>query len=161
MKSALPILFWVSLKQPRLTRCVFRFVCQRGLSRIDELERVVRFVLHAGSNRERIMNHPFFIFDRLPEVGRRPRRAARVVTGLPAGLRKARNDTSRFAPIGARVRAERKPFALRGAPQPAAIGRPKLPRRRVAGFGRMLHPISLFRVTPAGGGSMRDGRQPC
>ncbi|MCA8383194.1 hypothetical protein LGN22_30235 [Burkholderia cenocepacia] len=107
------------------------------------------------------MNDPFFIFDRLPEVGRRPRRVARVVKGLPTGLRIVRNGTGRFAPIGARVRAERKPFALRGAPQPAAIGRPKLPRRRVAGFGRMLHPISLFRVTPAGGGSIRGGRQPC
>ncbi|AZQ53045.1 hypothetical protein [Burkholderia cenocepacia] len=107
------------------------------------------------------MNDPFFIFSRLQAVGRRPRRAARVVTGLPAGLRKARNGNARFAPIGARVRAACKPFALRGAPQPAAIGRPKPPRRRVAALGRMLHPISLFRVTPAGGGSVRDGGQPC
>ncbi len=161
LKSALPILFWVSLKQPRLTRCVFRFVCQRGLSWIDELERVVRFVLRARSNRERVMNDPLFIFDRLPAVGRRPRRAARVITGLPPGLRKARNGNTRFAPIGARVRAARKPFALSSAPQPAAIGRAKPPRRRVAGLGRMLHPISLFRVTPTGGGSVRDGRRPC
>ncbi|NTZ10845.1 hypothetical protein [Burkholderia metallica] len=107
------------------------------------------------------MNDPFFIFDRLPEVGRRPRRAARVVTGLSAGLRTARNGTRRFAPIGARVRAARKPFALRGAPQPAAIGRPKPPRRRVATLGRMLHHISFFWVTPAGGGSVRDGGRPC
>ncbi|WP_256121861.1 hypothetical protein [Burkholderia sp. A2] len=161
MKSALPILFWVSLKQPRLTRCVFRFVCQRGLSRIDELERVVRFVLRARLNRERIMNDPFLLFDRLPGVGRRPRRAARVVTGLPAGLRTARNGTSRLAPIGARVRAARKPFALRGAAQPAAIGQPKLPRRRVAALGSVQHPISFFRVMPAIGSTVRDGGRPC
>jgi len=107
------------------------------------------------------MNDPFFIFDRLTEVGRRPRRAARVVTGLPAGLRVARNGNGRFAPIGARVRTARKPFALRREAPPAAIGRPKPPRRRVAALGRVLHPISLFRVTPAGGGSVRDGGRPC
>ncbi|MCA8105311.1 hypothetical protein SB394_09195 [Burkholderia sp. BCCIQ04A] len=159
IRASRPIL--VSLKQPRLTRCVFRFVCQRDRSRIDELERVVRFVLRAGSNRERIMNDPFFIFDRLPGVGRRPRRAARVVTGLPAGLRIARNGTGRFAPTGARIRLTRKPFVLRGAGQPAAIGRPKPPRRRVAAPGRLLHPVSFFRVTLAGGGSALDGGRPC
>ncbi|MET1478771.1 MULTISPECIES: hypothetical protein [Burkholderia] len=161
LKSALPILFWVALKQPRLMRCVFRLVCQRGLSWIDELERVVRFVLRARFNPERIMNDPYFIFDRLPEVGRRPRRAARVVTGLPVGLRAARNGTRRFAPTGARVRAVRKPFALRGAPQPAAIGRPKPPRRRIAARGRVVHPVSFFRVMPAVGGAVRDGGRPC
>ncbi|MBR8278534.1 hypothetical protein KDX15_32285 [Burkholderia cenocepacia] len=107
------------------------------------------------------MNDPFFIFDRLPEVGRRPRRVARVVKGLPTGLRKARNGTSRFAPIGARVRAARKPFALRRATQPAAIGRPKPPRRRVATRGRVLHHISFFHVPPAGGGSVREEGRPC
>ncbi|WP_244107415.1 hypothetical protein [Burkholderia sp. BCC0419] len=162
IRASHPIL--VSLKQSRLTRCVFRFVCQRGLSRIDELERVVRFVLRARSNRERIMNDPFFTFGRLTEVGRRPRRAARVarvIAGLPAGLRVARNGNGRFTPIGARRRAARKPFALRRANPPAAMGRSKLPRRRVAALGRVLHPISFFCVTPAGGGSVRDGGPPC
>ncbi|WP_175832917.1 hypothetical protein [Burkholderia cenocepacia] len=107
------------------------------------------------------MNHPFFIFDRLPEVGRRPRRAARVVTGLPAGLRIVRNGTGRFASIGAWVRGARKPFTLRRATQPAAIGRPKPPRRRVATRGRVLHHISFFHVPPAGGGSVREEGQPC
>ncbi|WP_249207083.1 hypothetical protein [Burkholderia cenocepacia] len=159
IRASHPIL--VSLKQPRLTRCVFRFVCQRDLSRIDELERVVRFVLRARSNRERIMNDPFFIFDRLPEVGRRPRRVARVVKGLPTGLRIARNGAGRFASIGAWVRGARKPFALRRAAQPAAIGRAKPPRRRVATPGRVLHHISFFGVAPARGGFVRDGRRPC
>jgi hypothetical protein len=103
----------------------------------------------------------FFIFDRLPEVGRRPRRVARVVKGLPTGLRIARNGTGRFASIGAWVRGARKPFALRRAAQPAAIGRPKPPRRRVATPGRVLHHISFFGVAPARGGFVRDGRRPC
>ncbi|OXI28375.1 hypothetical protein CFB89_29310 [Burkholderia sp. AU16741] len=107
------------------------------------------------------MNDPFLVFDRLPEVGRRPRRAARAFKGLPAGLRMARNGTGRAAPIGARVRAARKPFALRGAARPAAIGRPKLPRRRVAARGWALHPISFFWAAPKGGGTVRDGGQPC
>ncbi|WP_257139957.1 hypothetical protein [Burkholderia sp. MSMB1826] len=159
IRACHPIL--VSLKQPRLTRCVFRFVCQRGLSRIDELERVVRFVLRARSNRERIMNDPFLTSDRLTEGGRRPRRVVRVVAGLSAGLRVARNGNGRFAPIGARVRAARKPLALRRIDPPAAIGRPKLPRRRVATRGRALHHISFFFATPASGGALRDGRRPC
>ncbi len=110
------------------------------------------------------MTDPFFTFDRPTEVGHRPRRVvrvARVIAGLPAGLRVARNGNVRFAPIGARRRAARKPFALRRADPPAAMGRSKLPRRRVATLGRVLHPISFFCVTPAGGGSVRDGRRPC
>ncbi|KWO46691.1 hypothetical protein WT97_09905 [Burkholderia sp. MSMB1459WGS] len=104
------------------------------------------------------MNDPFLTSDWLTEVGRRPRR---VVAGLSAGLRVARNGNGRFAPIGARVRAARKPFALRRIDPPAMIGRPKLPRRRVATRGRALHHISFFFATPAGGGSVRDGRRPC
>ncbi|MPV57350.1 hypothetical protein CFB46_31665 [Burkholderia sp. HI2761] len=107
------------------------------------------------------MNDPFFTSDRPTEAGRRPRRVARIVKGLPAGLRVARNGNGRFAPIGARARAARKPFALRRAAQPAAVGRPKLPRRRVVTAGHVPHPVSFFRVTPAGGGSVRDGRRPC
>ncbi|HEF5875334.1 TPA: hypothetical protein SAY52_006035 [Burkholderia cenocepacia] len=107
------------------------------------------------------MNDPFFLFDRLPEVGRRPRRVVRVIKGLPAGLRMVRNGTGRFAPIGARVRGARKPFALRGVDRTAQIGRPKPPRRRVATPGRVLHHVSFFGATPAGGTSVRDGRRPC
>ncbi|MBR8380488.1 hypothetical protein KDW20_32420 [Burkholderia cenocepacia] len=107
------------------------------------------------------MNDPFFTFDRLSKVGRRPRRVVRIVKGMPAGLQTVRHGNARFAPIGVRRRAARKPFALRRAAPPAAIGRPKLPRRRVATLGRVLHPISFFSITPVGGGFVRDWRRPC